>query len=159
MVLKQYSQIVLMDSTYKTNHFGIPLLLISGIDAIGIIFLIASRLISNETISSFCCVLQQLKQVVSDITINKIQTILTNRDLAILSSIRNGLSHVKHQLCIWHLEQNIVKNLTGKLDNRFLAFSKNFKITIIQNTEEMFKTNWNDLLVEYPEVENYMNEQ
>ncbi|CAG8780811.1 524_t:CDS:2, partial [Dentiscutata erythropus] len=159
MVFKRYPQIVLMDSTYKTNRFGMPLLLISGVDAIGITFLIASRLISNETISSFCWVLQQLKQVVGDITINKIQTILTDRDLAMLSSIRNELSHVKHQLYIWHLEQNIVKNLTGKLGNRFLAFSKDFKITMMQNTEEMFETNWNYLLIEYPEVENYMNKQ
>ncbi|CAG8552747.1 6243_t:CDS:2 [Cetraspora pellucida] len=130
-----------------------------GVDAMRITFLIASGLISNETILSFCWVLQQLKQVVDDITINKIQTILTDKDLAMLSFIRNELSHVKHQLCIWHLEQNIVKNLTGKLGNRFLAFSKDFKITMMQNTEKMFKTSWNYLLVEYPEVESYMNEQ
>ncbi|CAG8647060.1 12401_t:CDS:2, partial [Racocetra persica] len=154
---QRFPEIILMDSTYKTNHFGIPLLLISGVDATGITFLIASRLISDETISSFCWVLQQLKQTADNITINKIQTVLTDKDLAILSSIRNELPHVKHQLCIWHLEQNLVKNLTGKLGNRFLAFSKDFKITMIQNTEETFEVSWNHLLIEYPEVEKASN--
>ncbi|CAG8777765.1 9275_t:CDS:2, partial [Dentiscutata erythropus] len=34
VMFKYYPEILLMDSTYKTNHFGIPLLLICGIDAI-----------------------------------------------------------------------------------------------------------------------------
>ncbi|CAG8674444.1 7504_t:CDS:2 [Cetraspora pellucida] len=49
MTFEHYSEVILMDSTYKTNRFGMPLLLISGIDAMGITFLIASRLISDET--------------------------------------------------------------------------------------------------------------
>ncbi|CAG8773346.1 23082_t:CDS:2, partial [Racocetra persica] len=147
---KRYPEIVLMDSTYKTNHFGMPLLLNSGFDAMGSTFLIASGLISNET---------QLKQIAGDATINQIQTILTDKDLAMLSSVRNELSHANYQLCIWHLEQNLIKNLTGKLSNRFLAFSKDFKVTMMQNTKEMFETSWNHLLIEYPEVESYMNEQ
>ncbi|CAG8744244.1 7642_t:CDS:2, partial [Racocetra persica] len=53
-------------------------------------------------------------------------------DLAVLSAIRTELPHVKHQLCTWHIEQNIVKNLTSKLSNKFLAFSKDFKLVITE---------------------------
>ncbi|CAG8671174.1 9695_t:CDS:2 [Cetraspora pellucida] len=159
MTFEHYSEVILMDSTYKTNRFGMPLLLISGVDAMGITFLIASRLISDETVLSFCWVLQQLKQIAGNTIINKIQTILTDKDLVLLSSICNELSHVKHQLCIWHLEQNLIKNLTKKLGNKFTAFSKDFKTTMIQNTEELFKPSWDQLLIMYPEVESYMNEQ
>ncbi|CAG8584324.1 17194_t:CDS:1 [Cetraspora pellucida] len=51
---KQYPEVLLIDAIYKTNLFGMPLLLISGIDAMNITFLIASRLLTNETIPSYC---------------------------------------------------------------------------------------------------------
>ncbi|CAG8561567.1 9737_t:CDS:1 [Cetraspora pellucida] len=51
---KQYSEVLLMGAIYKTKCFGMPLLLISSIDAMGITFLIASGLLTNETIPSYC---------------------------------------------------------------------------------------------------------
>ncbi|CAG8460223.1 3404_t:CDS:2 [Cetraspora pellucida] len=106
---KCYPEVMLIDTTYKTNHFGMPLLFISRVNAIGITFLIAT---------------------VGNNVINKIQTILMNRDSAILPAIRTELLHVKHQICIWHIEQNIVKNLTSKLNNKFVVF------TILYSIEE-----------------------
>ncbi|CAG8744323.1 2079_t:CDS:2 [Cetraspora pellucida] len=86
MLFKHYLEVIQMNTIYKTNRFEMPLLLISGIDAMSITFLIASRLLSNETISSFHWILQQLKQVTSNI-IDNVQTVLTDKDLALLSSI------------------------------------------------------------------------
>ncbi|CAG8839844.1 7545_t:CDS:1, partial [Cetraspora pellucida] len=83
---KQYPKVLLMNATYKTNHFGMPFLLISGIDAMGITFLIASRLLTNETIPSYCWIFQQLKQLIGDTTFYNIQTLLTDRKHALISA-------------------------------------------------------------------------
>ncbi|CAG8792079.1 17280_t:CDS:2, partial [Cetraspora pellucida] len=122
--------IILMNTTYKTNHFGIPLLLISGVDAMKITFLIASGLLVNETILTYSWILHQLKKVVDD----------------------------NHQLCIWHIEQNIVKNLMSKHSNKFLAFSKDFKLVITKIVEDQFTIHWDHLLKEYPEVNSYIEQ-
>ncbi|CAG8519083.1 312_t:CDS:2 [Dentiscutata erythropus] len=77
-MFKCYPEILLIDSMYKTNRFEMPLLLIYGVDTMGITFLIASRLLANETTSSFCWILQQLKQLIGDILVYNIRMLLTN---------------------------------------------------------------------------------
>ncbi|CAG8743954.1 18528_t:CDS:2, partial [Racocetra persica] len=131
---KYYPEIILIDATYKTNRFRMPLLLISRLDT------------------------SSTKKVVGNNVINKIQTILTNRDLAMLPAIRTELSHIKYQLCTWHIEQNIVKNLTSKLSNKFLAFSKDFKLVITETVEDQFTIRWDRRLKEYSEVNSNMEQ-
>ncbi|CAG8623317.1 2752_t:CDS:2, partial [Cetraspora pellucida] len=156
---KQYSKVLLMDATYKTNRFGMPLLLISGIDAMDITFLIASRLLTNETIPSCCWIFQQLKQLIGDTTFYSIQTLLTDREHALISAVRTEALHIKHQLCIWHVEQNIIRNLNHKLKERFILFIKDFKVVMFEFIENQFKVLWNHLLAEYPEANSYMTDQ
>ncbi|CAG8585902.1 6467_t:CDS:2 [Cetraspora pellucida] len=117
---KYYPEVLLMDSTYKTNCFVMPLLLISSVDAIGIIFLVASRLLANETTPSFY--------------------------LAFVSALKTEASHVRHQLCIWHVKQNIIKNLSKKLKNKFIAFIKDFKTLMFKSVETQFNTLWDHLI-------------
>ncbi|CAG8469485.1 10652_t:CDS:2 [Dentiscutata erythropus] len=69
------------------------------------------------------------------------------------------LPHVKHQLCVWHVEQNISKNLYNKLKDKFIAFSKDFKAIVIETSVEQFNIWWDCLLTEYTEARTYMIEQ
>ncbi|CAG8597885.1 16491_t:CDS:2, partial [Cetraspora pellucida] len=48
-MFKCYPEVVLIDSTYKTNQFGMPLLLISEVDIMSTTFLIASGLLVDKT--------------------------------------------------------------------------------------------------------------
>ncbi|CAG8744611.1 6170_t:CDS:2, partial [Racocetra fulgida] len=80
-------------------------------------------------------------------------------DLALISAVRSKLSHVKHQLCIWHVEQNIVKNLHNKLKDKFIAFNKDFKAAMFETKEKQFENQWNCLLTKYPETSKYITEQ
>ncbi|CAG8755848.1 11734_t:CDS:1, partial [Cetraspora pellucida] len=88
-----------------------------------------------------------LKQATGDAVINKIKPILINKDLALLSAIQTEMPHIKHQLCTWYMEQNIVKNLSRKLKDKFVAFSKDFKMIITETIEDHFITSWDHLLV------------
>ncbi|CAG8757219.1 9952_t:CDS:2 [Cetraspora pellucida] len=102
-------------------------------------------------------IFQQLKQAASN-TVNRIQMILTNKDLALLSAIRAKMLHVKYQICTWHVKQNIVRNLSSKLKEKFVAFSKDFKIVMTKNTEDQFNISWNKLITEYSESSNYIEQ-
>ncbi|CAG8466409.1 11336_t:CDS:1 [Cetraspora pellucida] len=136
-----------------------PLLLVSGVDVIGITFLIASCLLANETALNFCWALCQLKKMADNMTVKCIKTLLTNKDLAFMSAVRTKLPHVKHQLCVWHIEQNIIKNLNNKLKDKFIAFNKDFKEVMFKTDIEKFNIRWNCLLIEYPEANTYITEQ
>ncbi|CAG8690699.1 1467_t:CDS:1, partial [Cetraspora pellucida] len=136
-----------------------PLLLISGIDVMGITFLIASGLLTNETIPSYCWIFRQLKELIGDTTFYSIQTLLTDREHALISAVRTEAPHIKHQLCIWHVEQNIIKNLNNKLKERFISFIKDFKVIMFEAIEKQFEVLWDRLLAEYPEANSYMTDQ
>ncbi|CAG8721349.1 2984_t:CDS:2, partial [Cetraspora pellucida] len=58
--------------------------------------------------------------------------LVTDRDLALISAVRTELPHVKHQFCVWHIEQNIIKNLNSKLKDKFIAFNKDFKAVMVK---------------------------
>ncbi|CAG8481984.1 17700_t:CDS:2 [Cetraspora pellucida] len=107
----------------------------SGIDAMGITFLIASELLTNKTIPSYCWIFQQLKQLIDDTTFYSIQTLLTDREHALISAVQTEAPHIKHQLCIWHVEQNIIRNLNHKLKERFISFIKDFKVVMFEFIE------------------------
>ncbi|CAG8743303.1 14827_t:CDS:2, partial [Cetraspora pellucida] len=96
---------------------------------------------------------------IGDITVHSIRTLVTDRDLALISAVRTELPHVKHQLCVWHIEQNIIKNLNSKLKDKFIAFNKDFKAVMVEAVEEKFNILWDCLLTEYSETSSYIMEQ
>ncbi len=49
----RFSDVIEGDATYKTNHFGLPLLLFCGVDNNGITFVIAGCLLSDEQFESY----------------------------------------------------------------------------------------------------------
>ncbi|CAG8525140.1 5736_t:CDS:2 [Cetraspora pellucida] len=83
---------------------------------------------------------------------NEYLTLVNNGNLALISAVRTELLHVKHQLCIWHVEQNIVKNLNNKFKDKFIAFSKDFKAVMLEPMVDQFNTQWDHLIIEYTEA-------
>ncbi|CAG8812887.1 6042_t:CDS:2, partial [Cetraspora pellucida] len=64
-----YPEILLLDSTYKTNN------------------------------SEFCWAFHQLKEIIEDKMFYNIRTIVIDSDSALISAVRTEMSHAKHQLC------------------------------------------------------------
>ena len=85
-----------------------PLVPFVGVNYHGNIVLFACGIISQETIESYVWILNTF----SDAMVQKHPiSVITNGDLAMQRAIGLVWPNSSHRLCIWHIEQNIMRNL------------------------------------------------
>jgi MULE transposase domain len=107
--------VLLMDSTYKTNRFNMPLLIISAVNPFGTSYIIACCLMQNETAESYEFALQSFVQLFEPLTV-EVSTIITDQDFSLKKAIEVVFPKAAHQLCWWHLEANVRKNFATNAD-------------------------------------------
>jgi hypothetical protein len=92
---RKFNDVVLIDSTFKTNRFGMPLVLLSGITNTGLNTIFGFALITDETCLSYEWVLQTLN------TITKVfpKVIISDEDKAIIKAFKDTMPETKHTLC------------------------------------------------------------
>jgi zinc finger SWIM domain-containing protein 3 len=84
----------------------------------------------------------------------KPQTILTDEDAAMAKAIKIVLPDSHHRICVWHMNQNACKHLSGVVDE-YKKFNTDFQKCIYdQEEEEDFLNAWNNLLEKYDLREN-----
>nr|KAJ0198150.1 hypothetical protein LSAT_V11C700356530 [Lactuca sativa] len=127
---KVFSNIFVMDCTYKINKYSMPLLDIIGVSCFntsfysGFVFLERERM--KIALSVFKKTLENCEPSV----------IMSDRELALMNAIKMVFPNTTNLLCIWHIEKNVLANC-----------NKHFT-----NTEEfdIFMSNWNNqVAIEY----------
>ena len=107
--LAQFSKmsfVLLMDATYKTNKFNMPLLLLSSVDPFGQTYVVACCLLRNETTLSHNTALSSFKQLFG-LTVPIVNSIITDQETTLTNAIAGQLPDSSHQLCRWHLQANM----------------------------------------------------
>jgi len=117
---KVYGTVFLLDCTYQTNKFSMPLLNIVGITCTYATFNAGFAFMRAETEAFYTWALRQLAAVVQP------TVLCTDRDLALMKSIASVFPACHNLLCIWHINKNVAVNckkhfLNGEEWNRFLA--------------------------------------
>jgi len=147
MTYQNFLDVLEGDATYKTNRFGMPLVLFTVVDNNGITSLVGGALISDETCDSYTWVLQQLK-VCGE---GDPKVFFTDGDLEFAKAIRFVFPQTVHLLCRWHIAQNITKKLAGELRKDLNQFLDDFwRVGSIEEMDEyiteweLLKTKWSD---------------
>jgi len=86
-LLNAFSNILLMDSTYKTNNYRLPLPQIVGVTSTGLTFLAAFVLMSSERENNFIWALQRLRGLFLRGDVYP-KVIISDRDLALMNAIK-----------------------------------------------------------------------
>jgi hypothetical protein len=107
------AQFVVMDSTCKTNRFGMSLFLVCGVDEHMHIALYATALMKDETQPAFEYVLRQLRRAVGTEAWIRMTCAATDGCAAMTAALAKEASHTMQQRCVWHLQQNIIKHTGG----------------------------------------------
>jgi hypothetical protein len=89
----------LIDCTYKTNKFGMPLLNIVGITSTNSTFNVAFAFLSSEDEASYTWALKNFAKIVNP------KIICTDRELALMNSIKQVFPSARNMLCIWHINK------------------------------------------------------
>ncbi|PKK58009.1 hypothetical protein RhiirC2_671039, partial [Rhizophagus irregularis] len=67
------------------------------------------------------------------------------------------LPRTHHFLCIFHIQENLRKNLAGKLGKEYQTFYKEFLHTRNSLFLDDFSRRWTRLLEKYPQTQEYLN--
>jgi hypothetical protein len=136
------AQFVVMDSTCKTNRFGMSLFLVCGVDEHMHIALYATALMKDETQPAFEYVLKQLRRAVGLDAWMRMACVATDGCAAMTAALTKEAPHTVQQRCVWHLQQNIIKH-TGASHQHII---RAWYTCVYAKSAEEFDAKWTELL-------------
>lgn len=150
-------QALTMDTTMKTNRFGLPLCLICGVNEYDHTMIVAVALTSRQNTDAFDWILSNMKRAVGKKSWEQVKSIITDGDRAMKKAIDECLPNARPLRCIFHLRMNIQSNLAKKLDEKldpFVAEWNNIAARSYSIAE--FNEAKQKLMSEFPEATDYM---
>ncbi|EXX64746.1 hypothetical protein RirG_139870 [Rhizophagus irregularis DAOM 197198w] len=152
--LLQYNDVIQTDNICQTNWFDMYLTFLVVIDNNTKSRLIAQCLSEDETIESYEWFLDCFLQATND---NPPVCLFSDADPALTNAIASKLPRTHHFLCIFHIQENLRKNLAGKLGKEYQTFYKEFLHTRNSLFLDDFSHRWTRLLEKYPQTQEYFN--
>ena len=98
MLAKTYSSIFVMDCTYKTNKYGMPLLDIIGMSSFNKSFYSCFVFVKSERTEDYTWALQTFSNVLG--VDFQCSVIVSDRELALISAIEVVFPRATHLLCV-----------------------------------------------------------
>lgn len=147
-MLNLYPDLVLLDCTYKTNRFKLPLLNIVGSTCLNTTFYIAFYFFKYEDKESYVWALSYVKSLYNS---SLPKALVMDRDMALLGASRTVFPEAGRILCIWHVEKNVLIYVCREIREKEAQeeFMKKWMLMISSSTEEVYQKNWEDLQETY----------
>lgn len=109
--LRAYPEVIILDCTYKTNQYNMPLLNIVGVDALCTPFCVAFALLSDESETDYTWALNKLLSLYKQYDIQLPSVILTHQCLASMNTAEIVFPSIPTLLCLWQCNQGSVNSL------------------------------------------------
>lgn len=143
-VYNRFPTALVMDATYKTNRFGLPLVQVCGITNENTTFVLCQAFMRSEHEDKYEWLLKQLKKHCFANHI-PVSIISTDRDLSLLNAMRTELPKVKHFLCRWHISKNVLAHIpkvfNGLEKESVDNILKDWNTLVSPHTEEEYTKN------------------
>jgi hypothetical protein len=110
LYLEAYPDVLLLDCTYKTNKYKMPLLDIIGVDACQRSFCIAFAFLSGEAEQDYSWALEHLVEMYKASKARLPSVVLTDRCLACIGAVSIHLPLAYSLLCLWHVNKAIIQH-------------------------------------------------
>lgn len=156
-IWRAFPQVMLMDATYKTNMYGMPLFEIVGVTSTSITFSIAFVFMHKEKESNYTWALNCLKSAMGECIGPRV--IVTDRELALIKACTIVFPDAKGLLCRWHIYNSIMRNCRTSITSKRSSdsFYKVWTTLVESETEEAYMFNLGQLeinLFDYPGIFN-----
>ena len=112
-----FSDVFVMDCTYKTNKYNMPLLDIIGVTCFNTSFYSGFAFLDKEDEENYTWALRAFKKIL--VEGNGPSVIMTDRELALINGIKSVFPNTKSLLCVWHINKNVFfhcKKLFGRAE-------------------------------------------
>jgi len=118
----RFNDVILIDTTYNTNRYKMPLIVVGGVDSNSKTFLLGFGTLHSEKICDVQWVLEKLFSYLG----TSPSIICTDSCPTLKKVISDILPQSTHLLCGWHVSMNIKKNLSGLSIFLFYSLIINF---------------------------------
>ena len=119
----QFQSVLVLDCTYKTNRYKMPLLHFVGCTAFNTTFTIAYAFLSKE-VADYTWTMNALRQCITGYLPN---VFVTDRERALILAIQNVYPARNICICLWHINKNVLSHCK-KLFSSGLEFETFLKI-------------------------------
>ena len=135
-----YNRVFVLDCTYKTNRYSMPLLHIIGVSPSNSTFSVAFCFMQNEQEESYIWALKSFFSLLGSLPFTPV--LCTDRDLALLGAIDVACPKYPHLLCIWHINKNVTSNTKRHFttNSEYQEFLQSWNRLIHSSTEEEYDT-------------------
>lgn len=142
---KACGDVVIFDTTYRTNKYGLICAPFVGINCHWKTTMFACAFITNEKEESFEWLLETFNRAMCQ---QEPKTIFTDQDKAMRNAIEKVFPNSRHRLCLWHIEKNFVSHFGSLKSNE--EFKDMFKNCLMgcQNESE-FEALWAKMMDKY----------
>lgn len=121
----QYASVLLIDCTYNTNKWKLPLFHAIGVDCFNNSFTVAVALLQDETYESYLWCLERLQFLFNDCLLPAV--IVTDKDKALTKAIEEVSPESHHLFCLWHIEKNATAKATVELQGENSHLREDFR--------------------------------
>ena len=145
-----YNRVFVLDCTYKTNRYSMPLLHIIGVSPSNLTFSIAFCFMHNEQEQSYAWALKTFFSFLDPIAFNPV--LCTDRDLALLGAIKIVCPRYPHLLCVWHINKNVTQNTKQHFstNDEYQEFLQLWNQLIYSTTEDDYSNRLAEIEKRYP---------
>ncbi len=98
-----YPEVLLLDCTYKTNRYGLPLLNMVGMTGVKLSFLVGCAFLRSESEEDFQWA---LRNVATHLSVPP-GVVVTDCDYALMNALEHIFPSAYHILCRWHVRRSI----------------------------------------------------
>ncbi|KAL6556543.1 hypothetical protein OROGR_005831 [Orobanche gracilis] len=135
---RSYSSVFVMDSTYKTSRYKMPLLEIVGITSFNTSFYSCFVFLRGEVYEDYEWALRVFSDMLGDGVSPSV--IVTDREMALMKAIEVVFPNASNLLCVWHIEKNILSNCKPHFEKK----EHWDEFLIAWNKIQYFVTAWTD---------------
>ncbi|KAL6567452.1 hypothetical protein OROGR_001120 [Orobanche gracilis] len=159
LLMRSYSNVFVMDCTYKTNRYKMPLLEIVGISSFNSSFQSCFAFLRSEEEADYVWALIRFERILG--SSQHPSVIATDRKFALLGAIGHVFPKTTHLLCVWHIQKNILANCKKHFETKidFDGFLSAWADLVRSSNELVFDEAWRNLEILYkdkPIVVNYL---
>ncbi|KAJ3705596.1 hypothetical protein LUZ61_009301 [Rhynchospora tenuis] len=151
LLTRNFPNIFIMDCTYKTNRYKMPLLNIIGMTSFNTSFFSAFVFLKRERTEDYIWALRMFKETLGEV--NQPLVVITDRELALINAIQDVFPSTTNILCIWHINKNILAKCKMYFQTKedWETFSSDWQKVVYSSTEGEYIDNWREFETTYKE--------
>ncbi|XP_050365545.1 protein FAR1-RELATED SEQUENCE 5-like [Argentina anserina] len=139
---RNFGDVLVLDSTYKTNVYGMPLLVFVGANNHRASVVFGCALLADEREESFCWAIQTFLQSMEGVDMPK--SVVTDGDERLINAVEIHIPEARHRLCSWHIGRNVTQNVKNADVQKLLG-----KMIFASYTVHEWEDAWNTMVAKY----------